>query len=158
MSKANNIASLLNAAGTITNTKYGGGLAMDESDNLSILGHAKTNLVELDDSAVVTYDLSLGNIARYNRDSSIVPDINTITLDGTSGGELDGMGFMVMAYNGDSDSDRSITFAGGSGITIYYGDSSTITWDGPKQHTIISGLVFDSATVIVNNAAMVGSI
>ena len=158
MSKANNIASLLNAAGTITNTKYGGGLAMDESDNLSILGHAKTNLVELDDSAVVTYDLSLGNIARYNRDSINVPDINTITLDGTSGGTLDGMGFSIMAYNGDSDSDRSITFAGGSGISVYYGDSATITFAGPKQHTIISGLVFDSATIVLNNIAMVGSV
>jgi len=145
-------------AGAITNTKYGGGLSVDGSNNLTVSGYAKVGLVELDDSAVLTYNLTQGNIARYNRDSINVPDINTITLDGTSGGTLDGMGFSIMAYNGDSDSDRSITFAGGSGISVYYGDSATIKFAGPKQHTIISGLVFDSASIVLNNIAMVGSV
>ena len=41
---------------------------------------------------------------------------------------------------------------------VFYGDSSTVTWAGPNQHTIISGLVFDSATVVVNQIAMAGSV
>ena len=129
-----------------------------DGSNLTVDGHAKVNLVELSDSNVVTYDLSQGNIARWNRDSAVVDTTNTLTFTGTAGGTLDGMGFSIMAFNGDDDSDRSITFAGDTGITIFYGDSSTITWAGPNQHTIISGLVFDSATVILNNIAMVGSV
>ena len=107
---------------------------------------------------LLTFDISQGNIARWNRDSSPVDATNTLTITGTSGGALDGMGFSIMAYNGDANSDRSITFAGGAGITIHYGDSSTITWSGPTKHTIISGLVFDSATLVINNIATVGSV
>jgi len=141
MSKADNLASL-----------------PVSSSNIDITGYAKVSLVELANSNAVTYDISQGNIARWNRDSSIVDASNTLTITGTSGGTLDGMGFSIMAYNGDANSDRSITFAGGSGISIYYGDSSTITWSGPTQHTIISGLVFDSATVVLNNIAMTGNV
>ena len=141
MSKANNIASL-----PVSNS------------SIDITGYAKVSLVELANSNAVTYDLSQGNIARWNRDSSPVDATNTLTFTGTAGGTLDGMGFSIMAFNGDDDSDRSITFAGDTGITVFYGDSSTITWAGPNQHTIISGLVFDSATIVLNNIAMVGSV
>jgi|DEB0MinimDraft_4_1074332.scaffolds.fasta_scaffold15211_5 hypothetical protein len=141
MSKADNLASL-----------------PVSSSNIDITGYAKVSLVELANSNAVTYDISQGNIARWNRDSSIVDASNTLTITGTSGGALDGAGFSIMAYNGDANSDRSITFAGGSGITIHYGDSSTITWSGPTKHTIISGLVFDSATLVINNIATVGSV
>ena len=121
-----------------------------------ITGHAKVGLVELADSNNVTYNISQGNIARWNRAGPTVDSNNTLTITGTSGGTLDGVGFSIMAFNGDSE--RNITFAGDTGITIFYGDSSTITWAGPNQHTIISGLVFDSATVILNNIAMAGSV
>ena len=141
MSKANNIASL-----PVSNS------------NIDVTGYAKVSLVELANSNAVTYDLSQGNIARWNRETSPVDATNTLTFTGTAGGTLDGMGFSIMAFNGDDDSDRSITFAGDTGITVFYGDSSTITWAGPNQHTIISGLVFDSATVVVNQIAMVGSV
>ena len=129
-----------------------------DGSNLTVDGHAKVNLVELSDANAVTYDLSLGNIARWNRKTSPVDATNTLTFTGTAGGTLDGMGFSIMAFNGDDDSDRSITFAGDTGISIFYGDSSTVTWAGPNQHTIISGLVFDSATVMVNQIAMAGSV
>jgi hypothetical protein len=141
MSKANNIASL-----PVSNS------------NIDITGYAKVSLVELANSNAVTYDLSQGNIARWNRETSPVDATNTLTFTGTAGGTLDGMGFSIMAFNGDDDSDRTITFAGDTGITVFYGDSSTVTWAGPNQHTIISGLVFDSATVMVNQIAMVGSV
>lgn len=141
MSKANNIASL-----PVSNS------------NIDVTGYAKVSLVELANSNAVTYDLSQGNIARWNRDSSPVDATNTLTFTGTAGGTLDGMGFSIMAFNGDDDSDRSITFAGDTGITVFYGDSSTITWAGPNQHTIISGLVFDSATVVLNHIPMAGSV
>ena len=129
-----------------------------DGSNLTVDGHAKVNLVELADSNVVSYDLTLGNIARWNRETSPVDATNTLTFTGTAGGTLDGMGFSIMAFNGDDDSDRTITFAGDTGITVFYGDSSTVTWAGPNQHTIISGLVFDSATVMVNQIAMAGSV
>lgn len=119
---------------------------------------ARVNLVELSDTNAVTYDLTEGNIARWNRETSPVDATNTLTFTGTAGGTLDGMGFSIMAFNGDDDSDRTITFAGDTGITVFYGDSSTVTWAGPNQHTIISGLVFDSATVVVNQIAMAGSV
>ena len=129
-----------------------------DGSNLTVDGHAKVNLVERSDANAVTYDLSLGNIARWNRETSPVDATNTLTFTGTAGGTLDGMGFSIMAFNGDDDSDRTITFAGDTGITVFYGDSSTVTWAGPNQHTIISGLVFDSATVMVNQIAMAGSV
>ena len=117
---------------------------------------ARVNLVELADSNAVTYNLTEGNIARWNRNTSPVDANNTITFTGTAGGDLDGMGFSIMAFN--TDSDRSITFAGDTGITVFYNDSSTVTWSGPDQHTIISGLVFDSANILVLNTSLTGSV
>lgn len=128
------------------------------ANDLTISGLAKTSIVELLDSSVATFDLTTGNVARWNRDSAVVDATNTLTLDGTSGGTLDGMGFTIMAFNGDNDSDRSITFAGGTGITVHYSDSATITWGGPNKHTVISGMVFDSANVLILSAGLVGSV
>ena len=128
------------------------------ANDLTIGGLAKTSIVELVDSSVATFDLTEGNTARWNRDSAVVDATNTLTIDGTSGGTLDGMGFTIMAFNGDDDSDRSITFAGGTGITVHYSDSATITWGGPNKHTVISGMVFDSANVLILSAGLVGSV
>ena len=131
---------------------------MTVSNDFTASGIAKAGLVSLANSNAVTYDLSTGNVAKWNRDSSPVDATNTLTLDGTSGGALDGMGFTIMAFNGDDDSDRSITFAGGTGITVHYSDSATITWGGPNKHTVISGMVFDSANVLILSAGLVGSV
>jgi len=127
------------------------------TNDFTASGIAKAGLVSLIDSNVVTYDLSAGNVAKWDR-TSPVDATNTLTLDGTSGGTLDGMGFTIMAFNGDNDSDRSLTFAGGTGITVHYNDSATITWSGPNKHTVISGLVFDSANVLILSAGLVGSV
>lgn len=127
------------------------------ANDLTVSGVAKAGLVSLVDSNVATYDLSAGNVAKWDR-TSPVDATNTLTLDGTSGGALDGMGFTIMAFNGDNDSDRSLTFAGGTGITVHYNDSATITWGGPNKHTVISGLVFDSANVLILSAGLVGSV
>lgn len=128
------------------------------ANDLTVGGLAKTSIVELVDSSVATFDLTAGNVARWNRDSAVVDASNTLTIDGTSGGTLDGMGFTIMAFNGDDDSDRSITFAGGTGITVHYSDSATIVWGGPNKHTVISGMVFDSANVLILSAGLVGSV
>lgn len=126
------------------------------TNDLTIGGFAKAGLVDLANSNTVTFDLSVGNVARWNRNTSPVDSANTLTLDGTAGGTLDGMGFTIMAFN--TDSDRSITFAGGTGITVHYGDSATITWAGADKYTLISGMVFDSANVLILNTSLVGSI
>jgi len=126
------------------------------TNDLDVGGHAKVNLVSLADSNLVTYDISQGNVARWNRNTSPVDSSNTLTITGTSGGILDGVGFSIMAFN--TDSNRNITFAGGSGITVHYSDSSTISWAGPDKYTLISGLVFDSANVLILNTSLVGSI
>lgn len=126
------------------------------TNDLDVGGHAKVNLVSLANSNSVTYDISQGNVARWNRNTSPVDSNNTLTITGTSGGTLDGVGFSIMAFN--TDSNRNITFAGGSGITVHYNDSSTISWAGPDKYTLISGLVFDSANVLILNTSLVGSI
>ena len=128
------------------------------TNDFTASGIAKAGLVSLANSNAVTYDLSAGNVAKWDRNTSPVDATNTLTLDGTSGGALDGMGFTIMAFNGDNDSDRSITFAGGTGITVHYSDSATITWGGPNKHTVISGMVFDSANVLILSAGLVGSV
>ena len=128
------------------------------TNDLTISGIANTGIVSLANSNAVTYDLSTGNVAKWNRDTSPVDATNTLTFSGTAGGNIDGMGFTVMAFNGDNDSDRSITFAGDTGITVYYSDSATITWAGPNQYTLISGIVFDSASVLITSASLAGSV
>ena len=128
------------------------------TNDLTISGIANTGIVSLANSNAVTYDLSTGNVAKWNRDTSPVDATNTLTFSGTAGGNIDGMGFTVMAFNGDDDSDRSITFAGDTGITVYYSDSATITWAGPNQYTLISGIVADSASVLITSASLAGSV
>lgn len=126
------------------------------TNDLTISGAATAGLVSLANSNAVTYDLSQGNIARWNRNTSPVDANNTLTFSGTAGGGLDGMGFSVMAFN--TDSDRIMTFAGDTGITVHYNDSSSITWAGADKYTIVSGLVFDSANVLILSTSLVGSI
>jgi hypothetical protein len=125
------------------------------TSNLTVGGLAKVGVVSLTDADTATYDLSQGNIARWNRPGT--NGVSTLTLDGTSGGTIDGTGFSIMAFNGD-DSDRTITFTGGTGITVHYNDSSTISWPGADNYTIISGLVYDSANILILSTSLTGSI
>ena len=142
------------ATGAISSGKLNSDIAI--TNDLTVGGLAKVGLVSLADSSAVTYNLTEGNIARWNRNTSPVDANNTLTFTGTAGGSLDGMGFSIMAFN--TDSDRTMTFAGDTGISVHYNDSSSITWGGPDKYTVVSGLVFDSANILVLSASLTGSI
>ena len=117
-------------------------------NHMEMPGRVKAELVTLPDSDSVTFDVADGNIAIWERNG--ITTNSTLTINNSAGTNIDGMGFMIMAHNNDTnDSDRELTLVAGGNQTIdFSGDSATFTWSGGKK-TVLSGLVFDSDSLIL---------
>jgi hypothetical protein len=104
-----------------------------------VISDAATN----DDSA--TYTLRNANIARFEHDSDL-----TIKLVGTGGGSLDGMSFSILVKNTTDATSMNITLASDS-ATVHHAIGNPVNLAAGK-FSIIGGIVFDSANILISNA------
>ena len=116
------------------------------TDKLLLNGYAVITPEDLTIAGGTTrYNLKDANVSRFSEDGD-----TTITIFGTGGGDLDGMSFSIIVNNNHASADINITLSSDS-ATIHHAVGNPVELSSGK-YSIIGGIVFDSANIVISNA------